>query len=497
VTSRHLREFGRRLVLVLAVLSIVLVWSGIQAEQAWAQPSPDAWGLNGSRQLGVGNYGNETSPTPMVGLPSGVTSISSGDTHTLALAGGHVWATGDNAAGELGNGSTTDGNSPVEVLCGAAPPADCSGGFLSNVRAISAGFGWSLAIVGATRSLVAWGLDSSSACTPAACYGQLGDGKSMNETEPVQVCAIAPAGTNLPCPVGPYLRGVKAISAGDLGSLALLTGGRVAAWGQNSSGELGDGTMSDESDPVAVCAIGGCTNGKLRRVIAISEGDTHSLAIIRHKRTAIAWGSNFVGELGNGSCSGCSNCPTYTALNGQVAPTAPCSTSPVFVCAVGHNTSCPTNELIKVKAISAGFDDSLALLRKHSGPKVVGVVGWGGNPYGELGDGTTINTSTPVGVCAVGANNTTCSSGPYLSRVKVISAGDTHSFAVISGGSVDAWGSNLFGELGFAPGPPNITCPGSLLVVGFSLCDNDPAPIANMSGVTAVSGDVADGFAIF
>jgi len=484
--TNRTRRAGRRTLSLVTVSVLVLVMSAVYAGPASATPQPDGWGTNPYGQL-TSLPNPQTSPTPMVGWPSGVTKISSGDFHTLALAGGHVWATGDNTYGELGDNSTTSSTAPVEVLCGAAPSGFCSGGHLAKVKAIFAGFGWSLAIIG--TSVVAWGYDGE---------GQLGNGLLTNAPTPVRVCA-AGLPNNTPCPTGPYLTRVKAISAGDVGSLARV-GSKVVAWGNNGSGDLGNGSLTNESVPVAVCAIGqtSCTltHDELIQVKAIAEGDTHSLAVVKGGRID-SWGSNFDGELGNGPCAGCSSCPSYTLGQiGLVTPVGPCSTVTLPVCAVG---GCTNGVVSGATAISGGYSDSMALLHNTGGPEVAM---WGANPYGELGDGTTVNANAPVGVCPVAplnANNVTCGSGPYLTGVTAINAGDIHSLVIVSGGDVDSWGANIVGELGTAPGSPEISCPGvgPPYGPGPAFCQNDPAPIAGLSSVKAISGDDVDSMAIF
>src|ERR1700686_5026269 len=93
--------------------------------------------------------------------------------------------------------------------------------------------------------------------------GQVGDGSSSGpqscigdicSTAPVGVCAI---NATAPCPTGPYMGGVRAISVGDLHDLALLSNRRVVAWGQDGYGQLGNGLTSstNSTTPVKVCAI--------------------------------------------------------------------------------------------------------------------------------------------------------------------------------------------------------------------------------------------------
>ena len=115
-------------------------------------------------------------------------------------------------------------------------------------------------------TVFAWGLNSS---------GQLGDGTTTH-TAPVRVCA---PGQTAPCTR--FLRHVRAISAGSFQSLALRPNGTVLSWGDNSRGEVGDGTRINRTTPVRVCAVGQtapCTRF-LTGVRSVAAGDLHSLAI--------------------------------------------------------------------------------------------------------------------------------------------------------------------------------------------------------------------------
>jgi alpha-tubulin suppressor-like RCC1 family protein len=172
-----------------------------------------AWGDNTFWALGDGTRVQYRS-TPVqvltsegVGL-SGVIAISSGNDHCLVLkSDGTVWAWGRSEMGQLGDGMTTYGHSPVQV----------SG--LSGVVAIVAGQFHSLALKG-DGTVWAWGQNE---------YGRLGDGTTTDRSTPVQVSGLS---------------GVVAIVAGQFHSLALKNDGTVWAWGYNHAGQLGDGTIT-------------------------------------------------------------------------------------------------------------------------------------------------------------------------------------------------------------------------------------------------------------
>ena len=247
-------------------------------------------------------------------------------------------------------------------------------------------------------------------------YGQLGNG-TISDSAPTMALG--------------GLSGVTQVAGGpgSYHSLALLSNGTVSAWGYNGFGELGNGTINNSSTPGAVSG--------LSRVVAIAGGG-HSLALLSNG-TVVAWGYNAHGELGNGSDTGPDNCAG-----------SPCSKTPVAVSGLSH-----------VVAIAAGDDYSLALLSNGT------VMAWGDNLYGQLGNGNATGPDSCVG--------SPCSKTPVavsgLSGVAAIAAGSFHSLAVLSNGTVVAWGDNAYGELGNA---------------GHN--SSTPVAVSGLSGVTQVAG---------
>ncbi|WP_027660396.1 RCC1 domain-containing protein [Salinispora fenicalii] len=222
----------------------------------------------------------------------------------------------------------------------------------------------------ATNTILAWGNNS---------FGQFGNGTTTSSRTPVPV--RLPAGTT-----------VTDIAGSDTHSLALTSAGTVLAWGGNTFGELGNGTTTRSSTPVAVRLPAGTT------VTAIAAGTGHSLAITS-TGALFAWGRNGVGQLGDG-----------TIANRSI---------PVPV-------RLPTGTT--VTAIAGGLGHSLAVTSTGT------TLAWGGNARGQLGNGTTTDSSIPILV--------------KLPTVTAVAAGDFHSLALTSTGAVHAWGANSFGQLG-------------------------------------------------
>jgi alpha-tubulin suppressor-like RCC1 family protein len=233
--------------------------------------------------------------------------------------------------------------------------------------------------------------------------GELGNGGITSSDAPVAVNQASEA---------------AAISAGGFHSLALLDNGTVRAWGYNGYGELGDGTGITSYAPVEVRGLQGVT--------AVSAGEFHSLALLS-SGNVMAWGGNNDGQLGDGSIA---NSDVPVAVGG----------------------------LSGVTAISAGgcglFPEghSLALLSNGR------VMDWGGNEYGQLGDGNTANSDVPVEVSGLG-------------EVVAISAGEFFSLALLKNGTVLAWGRNNLGQLGD----------------GSTQESDVPVVVQQLSGATAIS----------
>ncbi|GAA0572269.1 RCC1 domain-containing protein [Actinomadura livida] len=236
-------------------------------------------GLNASGQLG--RPGAETDPglAPVTGIGGegrldGVHAVAGGGRHSLAIvgAGGEVVAWGANDHGQLGDGTTRDRNVPVPVR---AP----GGGRLGDVVAIAANNDFSMALR-RDGTVVTWGKGSS---------GQRGIGERTAPRLPTTV--RAPDGS------GP-LTGITAIAADGHTELALRGDGQVLAWGANDYGNLGDGTREDRSLPVPVRGLSG--EGHLTGVARIAVAGQHGLALLRDGRVA-SWGHNDLGQLGDGT----------------------------------------------------------------------------------------------------------------------------------------------------------------------------------------------------
>ena len=409
------------------------------------------WGGNWEAQLGDGTRSvrstpiQTTDPTDPTGFLTNVAEINPGYYYSVArLVDGTVRAWGDNLYGQLGDGTTTDALEPVQVVDLSDPT-----GFLTTVAAVAAGRSHTVALL-ADGTVRTWGANGS---------GQLGDGSTLASLTPVQV--IDPSD-----PTG-FLTNVAAIAAGEYHTVAILLDGTLRTWGNGEYGKLGDGSSVARNTPVQVSDPPDPT-GYLTNVVAISAGEGHTAAVIAGG-TVRTWGWNAFGQLGDGTTTD-SLLPTQvidptdpsgflTGVSDVLARRDHCITLQVdgTVRAWGHkgygvlgegspgivdvatqvkDPSDPTGNLTRVAAAAGGFNHSTVLLTDGT------VRSWGENPYGQLGDGSTNISWTPVQVIDPSDPTGT------LTGVQGIAAGWYHSAALMTDGTVRSWGRGWFGAMG-------------------------------------------------
>lgn len=186
-----------------------------------------AWGFNGFGQLGNNYSAPAYAPWAVIPLPGGrvVAKIAAGYYHSLALAtDGTIWAWGNGANGQLGNGGTGNAYTPVAVnpLPGGRVPVAIAAGFYHSLALASDGTVW------------AWGYGFN---------GELGNALSSGAYGPVAVNTL-PSG-----------RIVQTIAASGFHNYALATDGSMWAWGFGGSGQLGNGSTVNAYWPVAVNSL--------------------------------------------------------------------------------------------------------------------------------------------------------------------------------------------------------------------------------------------------
>lgn len=337
------------------------------------------WGSNGYSQIGDRTFTNRLTPVDVIVLNGSFKSLAAGGAHTCVIMGtGGVKCWGYNGYGQLGDGTTTDRTAPVDVV-----------GLSGDVIALAAGQYHTCAVT-STGGVKCWGYNG---------YGQLGDGTTTDRSAPVDVvslnndtttistgprhtCAIPSAGGvkcwgyNNSGQIGDGTRGVNrltpvavtdldgvmtALAAGTAHTCAVTSIGGVKCWGDNYSGQIGDGTIGTGAMRLKPVDVVGLASG----ITALSAGEAHSCGVTSAGGVK-CWGDNFWCQRGDGTC-------------GVEASRL----TPVDVVGLGA----------RIVAIDAGSRHTCA--RTSAG----GVKCWGYNYYGQLGDGTTtISNPTPVNV---------------------------------------------------------------------------------------------------
>jgi len=373
----------------------------------------ECWGLDRGGLLGGGRLiTGEAKPVQVVGLGEGVGAISAGETSTCAVVGGRVACWGINDSLGLGldlaSGSSINPGVPQDVQP-----------LLGTAQSVAVGSDHACSI-SSSGAVSCWGSNY---------YGQLGNGGTDRADGPVQVVSLSSE--------------VIELAAGEDHTCALRAGGEVLCWGQNSSGQLGDGTVEDRSSPVAV---GGLPVG----VNKLAAGGDRTCAVTAG-RELYCWGNNSGRLLA---------AETWEDQTSAVAASG--VPDPVLGVAVGGDHLC---------AIVEGGD----------------VWCWGNNEGGQLGQASTQEQEGPVRVpgveetvdIAAGFGNTCVLtrqgdvycwgvdiSLPFLDEqtpqfdseprqvqgvprdVAVLAAGYLHMCALTDGGGVFCWGNNEFGQLG-------------------------------------------------
>jgi alpha-tubulin suppressor-like RCC1 family protein len=394
------------------------------------------WGYNLFGQLGDGSFHYRLTPLDVFGLASGINTIAAGQGHACALTlGGGVKCWGHNDFAQLGDGTQITRRTAVDVS-----------GLSSGVSTVTLAESHTCALTSG-GGVKCWGSNQS---------GQLGDGTTTERLTAVDVSGLG--------------SGVSAIAAASSHTCALTTGGGVKCWGSNYTGLLGDGTTTNRLTPVDVSGLGS-------GVAAIAVGQSHSCALTTVGGVK-CWGSNFVGQLGDGTTEGRLTAVDVSGLGSGVIAIAAgrqqtCAlTSAGGVKCWGNNlngelgdgTTTTRLAAVDVNGLSSGVI-AIAMRGSHACAQTTGggLMCWGHNGSGQLGDGTTTNRLTAVGVSGLSAG------------VNAIAAGQGFTCALTTSGGVKCWGSHQNGQLGI--GGRNYGLPSDVLMTGllfFNGFENEP-----------------------
>jgi uncharacterized repeat protein (TIGR02543 family) len=353
------------------------------------------WGINGSGQLGDGSTTKREKPVEITAgfdlAPSDkIQSLHFGANHSAAISSlNRVFIWGWNFNSRLGFNDTTNRNTPTEITS-LFNLDSASNEFIQSIR-----LGWASSFaLTSTGRVFSWGENS---------LGQLGDGTFNPKGSPVDITSkfLLDPNTN---------EKVTYLSSSYESMFALTSAGKIFAWGDNTDGKLGDDTTTNRNTPTNITSRFGLRDGEVVQSIS-SSGLSHSVALTNQSRV-FTFGNNSNGQLGNGSSS------TTTSKT-------PIDITSSFSLSGGET----------ILELNTGWRHSI--IRTSLGR----IMSWGRNSDGQLGTGNITNQFTPVNI----ADQFLLQNGE---TIKSISLGSNHSFAVTSSGRLFGWGINSSNQLG-------------------------------------------------
>lgn len=391
--------------------------------------------------VGGSDTARATAPTTFV-----ASSITAGFIHNCGLvdesdsAFAQIKCWGDNTGGQVAIGTSGNMNTAPADICstssgtietGTTKRWKCGTPLRPGLDiSFSVGSGIHTCVIsdpGASGTAQCWGLNNE---------GQLGDGQACGSpscTVPVNVCDV---GASVPCG-SDVLTGIVSIAVGYEHSCAYMYNGGIECWGENNFGQLGDGTTTSRSTPVDVCQTYNSGTHQCDAVFSgassVGAGYVHTCAV--KDATARCWGRNSSGQLGDGTTTD------------RLTPITVSLSNVTAVAGGGYDGVYPRSQtcaLVQVTSNNAMYC-------------------WGNNTYGQLGDSTNTNRTSPVAVSGL-------SSG-----VTALGLGGLHSCALNSSGGIKCWGYNNYGELGD----------------GTNTTRNSPVDV---SGLTSGAASVAGGY---
>jgi len=322
------------------------------------------WGWNLHGQLGNGTTTDSSTPVDVVGLGAGVAAVSAGGSYSCAVTNAGAAKCWGLVDGGIASGTTTESHTPVDVV-----------GLGSGVASVTVGDHHACAVT-TGGALKCWGFNG---------WGQLGDGTTTQSSADTLVDVVGLGS------------GVAAVTTGTFRTCALTTSGAVKCWGYNGSGALGDGRTTASDTPVDVVGLGS-------GVAAVSADGEHSCAVTSVGAVK-CWGRNVYGELGDATITSSS---TPVDVVGLVSGVAAVTAGNFHSCALSTGGAVVCWGLYKLTASTTpvgvfGLGSGVAEVDAGGMHTCVvttsgAVKCWGQGDYGDLGNGTTTDSVTPVSV---------------------------------------------------------------------------------------------------
>ena len=350
------------------------------------------WGGNGNGSLGDNTNGNgstvnsKSSPVQTISGGTNWKQIGvggSGTFHTACIkTDGTLWLWGFNTSGQLGNNAILSRSSPIQTVSGG-----------TNWKMVACG-GFSTAAIKTDGTLWLWGINT---------LGVLGNNAILSRSSPIQTVS---GGTNW-----------KQVSMSQYNCAAIKTDGTLWNWGGNSGGQLGDNTTIETSSPVQTVAGG--TNWK-QVSSGSSVGGASATAAIKTDGTLWTWGNNLLyGQLGDGTVISKSS-PVQTVSAGNNWEQVSMSQSGCAAIktdgtlwnwgigdwgSLGDNTTVSKSSPVQTVAGGTNWKQVLRSYPTTLAIKTDGTLWtWGNNEYGQIGDNTIVNKSSPVQTVSAGTN---------------------------------------------------------------------------------------------
>jgi alpha-tubulin suppressor-like RCC1 family protein len=349
--------------------------------------------------------------------------VSGGGVHTCGVTtDNRAYCWGRNLVGQLGDGTTTDRLTPVAVA-----------GML-RFRQVSAGDGYTCGVTTDDRAYC-WGDD---------VYNQLGNGTNTG----LETCYFGGSCSTRPVPVAGTRR-FRQVDAGELHACGVTTDDRAYCWGDNSFGQVGDGTMiNNRSTPVAVS--GG------RQFRQVSAGGAHTCGVTTSDE-AFCWGVNGYGQLGDSSTASQRLTPSRVAGTrrfrqvdaGELHTCGVTTNDRAFCWGYGRNGQIGDGKTYLrfwPRAVAGGLSFervSAGVLHTCGETTLNQAYCWGDNALGQLGNGTNTGPET--------CHYRPCSTRPVAVAggrfFKQVSAGVWHACGTTAAAAY-CWGYNSFGQVG-------------------------------------------------
>jgi alpha-tubulin suppressor-like RCC1 family protein len=372
------------------------------------------WGMGNNGKRGAGGAIDRLTPVP-VPLPSGVqfTELALGESHTCALGNdSKAYCWGQGWAGKLGDGTTTDRQTPAPVIM--------PGGTLFS------------GITSSGHHTCAMGNDGYAYCWGRNPSGQLGTGNFVNQDRPTQV--NNPAGVTF-----------AQISAGDTHTCAIGNDQKTWCWGMGQNGAIGNGSTADQPNPVPVDVPSGVI------FLELAGGGGHSCATGNDNKI-YCWGLNNNAQLGNGNNTNQLrpvqvNAPGLSHMSLTLNSNRSCTMGQDnrpwcwgWVNGMEQRTPVSTDAPSGTSfySVTAGANHACSLANPYNNAYC-----WGTGANGRLGNHQTADQHSPVEVGAAQAPP-----GPSGTPLTQVSVGNSHMCGIDQTAKAYCWGLNQQGQLG-------------------------------------------------